>query len=328
MAWTEVELRLNRLIGVHDDRLAVIRSHAIPDYYDACARERLQDEYFQGIIIRREPNPLADSVVRTTYIPLYRYHSKRYFFRGEEFPRNWEPSERKRLPVDRYSPFGTQGHYFSLTLEGAENEALYYGRGVVDKNEMIIVVLDLYLDGILDLLSSKLSELWKLAGLERDIPIDEMYLRLMNPRTDNAVTNAIGLWARRELAVSGLIYPSARYGQLDWVARGVSKGLKPVPLINRVAVGSQIDRSFFMSSIRLAQTVFNAHEMRTRKEFPVSAEASLVLFDGNPLYGRDRAVFYQTCPVDDRTEVEAEDDKARQQNFLIRFGSDAWFQRC
>jgi hypothetical protein len=326
MAWAEAAVRTDRLYGVRDERSAVIRVRDIPDYYHACARERIHDPYFQTVVVGKT-DPLSDSLVRTNYIPLYRMHARQYFYRGDDFPSNWEPSERKRHRADRYSPFGTEAHYFSLTLQGAENEALYYGDGALDSNKLVLLVLNVCLDGILDLLSGQLAGIWRLADLDPDAPVAEMYLRLMDPSTDNQTTNAIGLWARKQPGVNGIIYPSARYGQLDWASRGIARGLKPAPMINRVIVGSQIDRTYVMGALELAHAVFAAHAMPERGEFPVSAEANIALFDAEQLLGREWPVFYQTCHFDDRAEIEEEDDRGRQQNFPIRFGSDTWFEK-
>lgn len=326
MAWAERTTRPERHYGVRDERSASIRAEWIPDCYHMCARERIRDPYFQGVIIPGQRCDLVKhAIVRTNYIPLYRIHSKTHLHLGDDFPRNWESSARKRSRADRYSPFGTEAHYFGLTLAGAENEALYYSDGFLDPVQSLLFVLDLCLDGILDLLSSQLKHIWILAGLDPDLSIDQMYVRLMDPNTDNPATNAIGLWARRQPGVRGLIYPSARYGQLDWIAKGVAQGMKPVPLINRVSVGSHLDRTFTAACLDVAHSVLTAHDMRKQGEFPVSAEANIALFDNTQLLGRETPVFYQTCHLDERGEVAAEDEPSRQRSFLIRFGSDAWF---
>src|SRR5207248_2795908 len=153
---------------------------------------------------------------------------------------------------------------------------------------------------------------WEVVGLDPPESLMDMYLKIMDPNTNNKVTNAIGLWARRE-GFDGLIYPSARYGEEKKLQQKKAEGYNLIPIINFVSVGSHLCDGFtpllhithaFNNEINQLGGLDNC--------IPVFAESNLVLFDGKQIVENRHGVVYQTFPLELRDEVLEQDDTSRQ----------------
>jgi len=288
----------------------------IADYYAYCARERERELQQTGQFKPPKKNQpeaaIEHNILRTRYIPIYRIHSKRYFEAGVNFPKNWTTSERKQLRIDRYSPFGTEGFYFSLTLPGAEDEARYYGAGKIDPNDQMILVMEACFDNVLDLCSGALPWIWQAAGLQPPQSLSEMYLKVMDPMTGNPDTNAIGRWARKR-GLDGLIYPSARYDQADELQLAKANGITVVPVVNWVDTGSHIPWSAALPLLHRHLSDY-ARVGDEKKWVTAFSEPNLVLFGPHQLSGEQRGIIYQTFPLGMRDQVLAQDDLARRRS--------------
>jgi hypothetical protein len=216
------------------------------------------------------------------------------------------------LRGDRYSPYGVEGLYFGLCLEAAEDEARYYGQGKISEDESMILVIDCSFDNVLYLTCGVLPWIWQAVGLPEAKSSMDMYLRLLDPRTDNPVTNAIGTWAR-DAGFEGLIYPSARYGQDEYLAGLQKKGFHLVPGINFVDLGSHVCRAWPQPVYHVSFAVAEEIERLGGYEkcVPVLANQNIVLFDSGQIQGDNRAVFYQTFPVSDREAILRQEDQSR-----------------
>ncbi len=260
--------------------------------------------------------------IRTEYRPLYRIHSKKYFETGVDYVGNWVPSERKRQRAERYSPYGTEGFYFGWTLNGAEDEARFGSGGIIDPKEYMILVIEACLDNILYLTAGCLDAVWSVVGLDPPDSIMDMYEAIMDPRTDNETTNAIGRWAR-EQGFNGIIYPSARYGQEDWAKKRMKEGYSAIPAINFVEMGSHLCQNFvaFQHARHAADIAIQAAG-GLEKCIPLWAESNLVLFDGKQVNGEERGVIYQTFPLNLRDAAMGQDVFGRQSRSFTYWASE------
>src|SRR5947209_5793998 len=202
--------RIDMLKGVFQLAPTDFSQGDIADFYAHCYQERQKELRSTGHfrITKKEfpASAIEHTTIRTEYIPVYRIHSKQYFQAGPNYGANWLLSERKRNNNERYSPFGTEGFYFGLTLPAAEHEARHYGEGQIDPKKYMILVMECCFDNILYLSAGAIGVVWEVVGLDPPESLMDMYLKIMDPNTNNKVTNAIGLWARRE-GFDGLIYP-------------------------------------------------------------------------------------------------------------------------
>ena len=235
---------------------------------------------------------------------------------------NWAPRESKRLRAERYSPAGTDGLYFGWTLEAAENEARYYGDGTIDPNKFMILVIECCFDNILYLTGGCMDAVWEILGLEIPTSLIDMYLTIMDPRTDNSATNAIGTWARKE-GFSGIVYPTARYDQIVRLQKAKLQGLTIVPAMNFVEMGTHLcdNHAAMMHSAHAVLNAINDAGGLDRC-MPVFADPNLVLFDHGQISGERWGVVYQTFPLDARKAVLAEDDPRRQAKSYTYWASD------
>jgi RES domain len=298
------------------------------DYYGYISQQRLEELRKTGQFGVSESEWPASAIeyatIRTTYIPIYRIQSKDYFAWGHDFPSNWVPSERKANRADRYSPPSTAGFYFGLTLKAAEDEARYYGKDTLNPEEQMILVMEACFDNIL-YLPAALHAVWEIADLPKNTSISEMFLQIMDPKTDNEVTNHIGRWAR-DVGVNGLLYPTARYGRDDWLKPHRRKGVLFYPAINFVNVGSHLCRNDVrqLPSVHAVNDLLRNAWEEGKEAVPVFAEMNIVLFEGTQLSGEVRGVIYQTFPLNMRDDVLAQDDAQRQSMSYTLFAAPYW----
>jgi hypothetical protein len=248
--------------------------------------------------------------VRTALISTYRVHSRKYLTGGADFPRMWNPHDRKLNSFQRFSPPGTIGYYFGLTVDAALAEASYYEGADVelspDPTKILLVHRTYYTD--LLYLAPVLGMVWEYLNLP-EMPLWEMFLTVMDPQTDNAVTNAIGLMAR-ERNFKGVIFPSARYGYKpeDSVTAGAVDRL---PILNFVEIGSHLCEQGIAIQMTLNHLIGGL--TRTAQLEPptvVYSEPNLVLFDEASVAGNDRPVFYATYNLADARRVSELDERA------------------
>ncbi|MCB0707590.1 MAG: RES family NAD+ phosphorylase [Saprospiraceae bacterium] len=247
--------------------------------------------------------------IRTALISNYRVHSKEHFFGGEDFPKTWEKRQAKIDASERFSPPGTIGYYFGLTVDAALDESLYYagGRDNLEKdNSKLILAHRTFFEDIL-YLAPVLPAVWHHLKLP-DIPVWEMFISIMNPNTSNEITDAIGIWAR-EFGFKGIIFPSARYGQQleDFIS---SPGLDRFPILNFVEIGSHLCEQGVAIQFTLAAL---AGGLKGRKpEKPpaiVYSEPNLVIFDELAVAGKDRPVFYGIYNLNEAELVKERDGR-------------------
>ena len=285
------------------------------DFYAHCSAKRDLHLRECGVEFNNKSWPrraIEHARICTTYIPVYRIHSKQYFTSGAGYPNNWLATERRRSRNDRYSPYGFDGLYFGLSLQAAENEARYYGSGTISSDNSMILVIECCFDNLLYLTCGVLAAVWQVVGLPTVESGMEMYLRILDPRTDNETTNRIGLWARAE-GFSGLVFPSARYGQEEWLQRKKADGFTLVPAINFVDLGSHLCQGWPAPMIDVMTSVDAEINRRGGLDrcIPVFAEQNLVLFDSSQIAGDTWGVVYQTFPAEMRQTVLEQDDPKR-----------------
>jgi len=298
------------------------------DYYSHICQRRVEElrKTGQFPVTKSEwpASALEHATIRTTYVPIYRIQSKDYFAWGAEFPSNWVSNERKTNRVDRYSPQGTAGFYFGLTLKAAEDEARYYGEDALNPEKQMILVIEACFDNIL-YLPAVLHAVWKIAELPEDTSLSEMFLQIMDPRTDNEITNRIGHWARDE-GLSGLLYPTARHGRDEWLKPHRDKGVHFYPAINFVDVGSHLCRDDVrqVASIHAVNDLLRKAWDEGKEVVPIFAEMNIVLFGGAQLSGEVRGIIYQTFPLSMRDDLLAQDDVHRQSKSYTSFAASKW----
>lgn len=319
MAAITVGDRVDRLSGMYDAGLASLKPDYLADYYADCFVERKGDASVRAFGVDAEaPWPeraLEHATVNSQYISVYRIHSKDHFLSGFNFPANWADSERKAQAQERFSPVGAVGHYFGLTLDAALDEACFYGDGSIDVRRRMILVLECSFDNLLYLtVQSALQAAWELVGLP-PVSLMEMYLRIMDPETGNREADAIGAWARSH-GFDGVIFPSARYGQREDLERARAAGREPIPVMNTVFIGSHLCVQGLATWGFKNVLVAHLQQTGAGKRFhPVYAEPNLVLFDGSQIGGKNRAVFYQTFPLDMAKEVEDLDPRLKSKSY-------------
>lgn len=306
-------------VGYHDGRLE--GGSPLPDihaHYSNCFDYRAA----KGITIPisfptdtklKNEGSLKYAIVDTGYATFYRITKKKHFRPGADFPSNWEDTQYKKDASQRYSPVGTVGHYFGLTYDAALDESMYYGQGAVDSNEYFLLAIECYFEKILYLANySVLASIWTLLGFPQKNHM-EMMIELLNPDTSNELTDAIGLWAR-DFGARGLIYPTARYSQRQELACLLQHDGPVYPMINHVSIGCRMD--FTPITAMETCSYFIGLERRGGKIYeewtPIYADLNLVLFSGEQLRGSDRAVFYQTAPLELAYIVAAEDTRFTQ----------------
>jgi hypothetical protein len=243
--------------------------------------------------------------VRTALISTYRVHSRRHFAGGERFPESWPSKDIKAPIAERYSPSGTIGYYFGLTIDAALDEAQYYNPEInLTKNQSKILLVHRTHYHDLLYLTPVLSAVWAQLGLP-EMHTWDMYLTIMDPRTGNDITDRIGLWAREE-GFKGVIYPSARYGQrVDWMddtKRAV------FPALNFVEIGSHLCEQGVAMHMTLNELVRTLTWIAEPPQI-VFSEPNLVVFDEEAVAGRDRPVFYTTYELHESAHLKILDDR-------------------
>jgi hypothetical protein len=330
MAWITVGDRKDKLIGLFDCRLESLDEDLYPDFYDTCfdsRQDELEDQHPFEPKSTYPHSAIELATVATHYINCYRIHSKAYFYYGADYSQNWGDPDRKRKLSERYSPVGTVGYYFGLTLDAAFDEVYYYCKGDIDTEKYMILTIDCFFDNVFYMMPyGVLNAVWKIVGLEPVSPMD-MYLQIMDPYTGNEITDKIGLWARQQ-GFDGLIYPSARYGQKTDMERAKNTGSLIVPVLNSVHLGTPLcQHNLLSASFFPGFTQYVEKKKRSKKSeavFYVYAEPNLVLFSNSQLRGSDRAVFYRTFPVGMTDLVESLDPRLQSKNYTKISGIDVW----
>lgn len=311
MGWLQLGEKLERQQGICDGTVHDLPTLDFDEYHKHCTRDRrivLGDDHIAVLVN-------GDIPVATRYVPVYRIHNKNYFHSAEHFYLNWDESARRLQQFHRFSPPGTMGFYFGITLEAALDEAMYYSKGPLS-DDQIILVMDCYFDNILYLMHPLvIRDIWKKVGLP-DTTVFQMYLALMNPDTSNDMCLRIGIWARQR-GYDGLIYPSARYGQRTAWHQALKERLEIVPAVNFVPLGTKICGYSVEPAMWFYQQLY--HHMqgsRRRAEFvPIFAEPNLVLFNNKQITGFDRATFYWTFPLDKAEQVAASDQRSGSKSY-------------
>ena len=311
MGWLQLGDEVERQQGICDGSVHDLPTLKFDDYHKHCTRNRrvaLGDEYIAVLAN-------GDIPVSTRFVPLYRIHSKKYFHPAEHFYLNWDESPRRFQQLHRFSPAGTLGFYFGLTLDAALDEAMYYEAGELNDNQ-IILVMDCCLDNVLYLMHPfVIGAIWKKVGLP-DTTIFQMYLALMDTDTDNEVCHRIGVWARQR-GYDGLIYSSARYGQRYAREEAATKGLEVIPAVNFVPLGTKICGYSVEPAMWFYQQLY--HYMQApgkQNEFvPVFAEPNLVLFNNKQITALDRAIFYWPFPIEDSERVANSDRRLASKSY-------------
>lgn len=247
--------------------------------------------------------------VRTALISTYRIHSRKYLIGGNEFPRMWPPRDVKLNTFERFSPPETVGYYFGLTVDAALAEASYYDGTDLERHPdstKVILVHRTYFTDLL-YLAPVVGMVWEYLKLP-DMPLWEMFIAIMNPRTGNEITNAIGLMAR-ERGFKGVIFPSARYGYR--ASESVGAGAPDrLPLLNFVEIGSHLCEDGIAIQLTLSALI-GGLTRKSQLEPPtiVYSEPNIVVFDEDIVAGRDRPVFYATYNLADADAVRKLDER-------------------
>jgi hypothetical protein len=307
--------RIDRLRGAFWMRATPYQT-GIDGHLEIWNAERLDivEETITERYARREQKPWPErdidmATVNTVYIPLYRVHSKEHFLAGQQYPNNWQISERKKAAQERFSPAGVEGFYFGLTLEAAENEARHYGKGVIDETKMILVLLACF-DRLL-YLPICIQAIWCVLGFPKPDHPMEMLLATMDRSTNNEVANEIGKWAR-ESGFAGILYPSARYDDVARLERLRAEGKTIIPELNFVYIGSHLCRNLLGFIAHSPIVDLYQHAKGVGETVRLRTEPDLVVFDGRRLMGDPCGVVYETFPLGDRLEAQHRDDPWRQ----------------
>jgi len=322
MGWLQLGVEVENQQGICDGSVHDLPTLDFDEYHKYCTRTRrvsLGDQHIEVLVN-------GDIPVSTRYVPVYRIHYKNYFHSAEHFYLNWDESSRRRQQLHRFSPAGTLGFYFGLTLDAALDEAKHYATEELNNSQQMILVMDCCLDNILYLMHPLvISGIWKKVGLP-ETDMFEMYLKLMDTDTNNEVCHRIGIWARQR-GYGGLIYPSARYTQ-RYAQEAAEKGLKLIPAVNFVPLGTKICGY----SVEPAMWFYNHlyHYIQSASEcVPVFAEPNLVLFDNEQITGLARAIFYWTFPLSEAAKVTKSDQRLASKSYtsFIKTETDVsiWF---
>lgn len=278
------------------------------EYHEQVARQEhpaVRGHIFSPPAAKWPRSAIEHARVRTALISTFRVHPRRYFVGGEQFPESWPSGQIKNTLTERYSPPGTIGYYFGLTVDAALDEAKYYEpNSDLTKNESkIFLVHRTYYHDLL-YITPVLSAVWSQLEFPK-MDTWEMYLAIMDPRTANEITDRIGLWARAE-GFKGIIYPSARYGQR---VEGITDTKASVfPALNFVEIGSHLCEQGVAMQMTLNEL---ARTLTSFAEPPriVFSEPNLVVFDQDVIAGRDRPVFYATYELHDSERIKALEDR-------------------
>lgn len=274
-------------------------------YHEEVARR--EHPATRGHVFMWPSSAIQHARVRTALISTYRVHSRRFFAAGERFPESWPSKDVKVGLAERYSPPGTIGYYFGLTVDAALDEARYYDPEInlTQNMSQILLVHRTYYHDLL-YLTPVLPAVWTHLGLPAMHTWD-MYITIMDPLTANDVTDLIGLWAREE-GFKGIIYPSARYDQrLDWdeETRRVA-----FPALNFVEIGSHLCEQGVAMQMTLNELASTLSRITIAEPPPiVYSEPNLVVFDEDAVAGRDRPVFYTTYELHESEQVKILDER-------------------
>lgn len=280
------------------------------DYYDKCIDER--EYYILNQLSKNGHNSLPHpekainaATISTLYLDCFRIHSKKYFYYGDQYYKTWDYSHRKERLKERFSPFGVTGYYFGLTLNAAFDEANYYSLGKIDESEKFILTIDCCFDNILYLMiPGVLIAVWEILGFEFIHPV-EMFNLIIDRTTCNDITNQIGLWARHQ-GFDGIIYPSARYGQREHIAKAKERGKIILPLLNPTYIGTSFCQHGMMVIVNDVLNHLWQYflELGKPNDFLMAhTEPNLVLFNNRQLTAIDRTVFYRTLPLNEYKEL-------------------------
>ncbi len=257
------------------------------------------------------------ATVETAYATFYRVHARSHFRSGASFPENWQPWPEKVTRAERFSPPESVGWYLGLTVAAAFDEAAYYqAQATTTPAPTVLLVIECCLSNILYLAwPPVLMALWEKLALP---PTDVfgMQLAIMDRKTDNAITDRIGLWAR-ERGFGGIIFPTARYDARVSLEEEIAKRVRPpllVPVINYVPVWSRLEvqGGLHMTAGIGDQLRFACLSQRGLKDdetLDVPAELNVVLFSGEQLQGTRHPVFYQTFPMEAWREASAQETR-------------------
>lgn len=252
--------------------------------------------------------------IRTALISTYRVHPKKYFKGGANFPDSWPKNQIKERIDERYSPAGTIGFYFGLTLDAALDEAKYYDPllNIAENQSHFLMVHRTYYYDLL-YLTPVLGTVWSYLDLPAMDNTWDMYRSIMDPTTNNEITNQIGLWAREE-GFRGIVYPSARYGQRN-ISGSQNKQLV-FPALNFVEIGSHLCEQGVAMHMTLNELANTLTDMSATDSPPsiVYSEPNLVIFDEDAVAGRDRPVFYSTYGLNESEFVRNCDEREGLKN--------------
>jgi hypothetical protein len=321
-----VVLGEDRLVGCFQWPPTTFPGGDFADFFEFLSRERQTALRLSGNVkLSKAPWPesaVEHSVIRTEYLPVYRLQSKTRFESGVRYPLNWASSEWNLSHAYRYSPIGTEGFYLGLTLPAAEGEARFWGKGTIDPEKFMILVLYCCFDNVLYVTPRCLNAIWTILGFDRRTSVMDMLLNVMNTKTGNEITDAIGLWAR-ERGLDGIVYPSARYGQEKWIERALEKdpGLSVIPAINIVDMGSHLCRGGIREEAMGALTGWIEQSGGLDRCIPAWAELNLVMFSGSQVSGDRWGVIYRSFPLSAREEVLSLDDPARRFSSYMVWGT-------
>lgn len=247
---------------------------------------------------------LETARVRTALISTYRVHQKKYLHGGPDFPKIFPERTIKLNAHERFSPPGTVGYYFGLTVDAALDEGSFYTGSDVERHtdpSWMLLVHRTYYENLL-YLAPVLPQLWEYLALP-PTRLWEMYLAIMNPKTSNEITDPIGRWAR-DFGFSGIVYPSARYGQrLDDSPSG-----SRFPILNFVDIGSHLCESGLALQWTLNALFWGVSEASRELPALVYSEPNLVIFNNEAVTGCDRPVFYAAHPLIESGLVKANEE--------------------
>jgi hypothetical protein len=253
--------------------------------------------------------------IRTALISTYRIHSCKHFSGGADFPRMWEPTKTKLSLPQRFSPPGTVGYFFGLTLDAAIAEASFYANRDLEREpdpSTIILVHRTYYTDLL-YLSPVLPMLWEFLRMPT-MSVWDMYLALMNPDTSNPFTDTIGLWAR-EAGFKGIVFPSARYSDKLVVTGGAADRF---PLLNFVEIGSHLCEEGVAVQLTLNALAGGlARNPPLKPPTVVYSEPNLVVFDQTAVSGLDRPVFYATYHPHEVALLRTRDDREHTKHRIM-----------
>jgi hypothetical protein len=158
-------------------------------YHEAIARREDPRTHGHAILGLTQPHPLhaiQHARVRTAGISSYRIQRSTALSFGQDFPKMWKPTASKRDRGERFSPPGTVGYYFGLSVDAAVDEASHYlGRNIELESDpsLMILVHRTYFTDLL-YLAPVLPAVWEHLNLPTMSSAD-MYLAVMSPSTSS-----------------------------------------------------------------------------------------------------------------------------------------------